>query len=102
MFGARNKSPAAQRVCEKVFKKPCFLASCQASEEDPDADEIDESLSAASEPLAVLALAPLSPQPGKGPLHDPALGDDAEAWLVAEISGNLWGITPRRSWRNEG
>jgi hypothetical protein len=31
---------------------------------------------------------------GKGPLNDPAFGDGAEAWLVAEVGGNIGNITP--------
>lgn len=40
---------------QKVFKKASPLAPCQADEEKPDADEIDEGLGGASEAFVVLA-----------------------------------------------
>jgi hypothetical protein len=58
---------------EKVFKKPSFLASCQAGEKEANADEVDEGLHAACLKLVVLAHPALPADLRVGPLHHPAL-----------------------------
>lgn len=58
---------------------------CQPSEEEPDADEVDEGLRRAGQPFVVFTQPALSAQPRKGALQDPPFGDDPESWLLAQI-----------------
>ena len=62
-----------------------MLAPCQASEEESDADEVDEGLGRARMPLVVLAQSALPAQPGEGPLDDPAARQHMEPGRLAQI-----------------
>ena len=75
-----------------MFEKPLFLGRRQASEEQSDADEVNERLLRAGESFVIFAQLPMSPQPGKRPLDHPASGNDVEPRVVAQIRKHIRSI----------
>jgi len=75
-----------------VLERPFFLGWRRASEKKADAYKVNERLFRAGEPFIVFTQPPMSPQPGKRPLHHPTSGNDVEPCLVAQIREPVRGI----------
>lgn len=74
-----------------MFEKLSLLGSSQASEEeaDPDEVEVNEDLLGTGEPFVVFTQPPLPTRPRKGPLDDPASGDEVEPRPMVEIGQRI-------------
>ena len=77
---------------KKMFKKASFLAPCQAGEQEPDANEVNERVGAGRQALVVLAETTLSANPRERALDHPAAWQDMEAWCVAQSRHKVRGI----------